>query len=271
MAGSAHNAGPRDEQGKLIRFPRSKWVPEDGVEPLTGEHSDAVESTTATVEGPAPELEAFEADDFWASGDTQQFVGTGGSSAPVATPVADGVDEQPVIVEPALAAAACGGGTPAIGWRRQLRIPLPTTWVAAGLVLAALVATGVLIAALASGTSHTLARHAPASLARPIQPTKPWVVYSARPHPAKRHMTPAHRAKPAAPASSGTSTSGGASSSSQAGGSSPVQAQPVYHSSPPASVAGASGSSSGGGGGSSSSNQNAGPTSALGPGTSPSG
>ncbi len=36
MAGSAHNGGPREEQGRLIRFPCGQWVPEDGIEPLNG-------------------------------------------------------------------------------------------------------------------------------------------------------------------------------------------------------------------------------------------
>jgi hypothetical protein len=34
------NGGSREEPGGVMRFPRSNWVPEDGVEPLTGVAGD---------------------------------------------------------------------------------------------------------------------------------------------------------------------------------------------------------------------------------------
>ncbi len=84
MAGSPHDGNSRSEQGTLIRFPRSKWVPDDGIEPLNGD-VDAQHSSESSA---IPELDAvqngadersswpaFEASDFWASGDTQEFVG----------------------------------------------------------------------------------------------------------------------------------------------------------------------------------------------------
>ncbi len=268
MAGSADNAGPRDEQGKLIRFPRSSWVPKDGVEPLTGESGETAESTTATVEAPRQELEAFEADDFWASGDTQQFVGTGGSSPSTGAPVSGDAAEPAGASEPALAAAASAGGTAALEWR-SLRVPMPTSWIAAVLVAAALAATGVVVVSLTSGTSPNVARHSHATVAHVVKPAKPWVARSAKPRRARRHVIRPRPPKPASSARSGTSVAAsGQSVSSQA---SSTPAPPSYQAPPAASAASDSGSSSGGGSASSSSSGSAGPTSPLGPGTSPSG
>jgi hypothetical protein len=77
------SVGPGDEQRKVIRFPRSAWMAEDGVEPLTGGHTRPADSTTAGAKGSSEELDAFEPDDFWASGETQQFVRATGSGEPV--------------------------------------------------------------------------------------------------------------------------------------------------------------------------------------------
>ena len=265
MAGSGDNAGPRDEQGKLIHFPRSSWVPEDGVEPLGTTPPASGDATTATLEAPGRDVEAFEPDDFWDSGDTQQFVGAGGSTTPIGTPVSSDAAEPAGAGEPALATSSYAGGTTALGWR-ALRVPLPTTWVGAVLAAAALAAIGALIVSLTGGTSHTLARQSHATVARVVKPAKPWVAYSAKPHAAKRHVT---RPRTAKPPSSGSSDSVAAPSSSQAAVPASAPAQLVYRPTPAASAASDSGSSSGGGG--SSSGQSAGPTSPLGPGTSPSG
>lgn len=84
MAGSAHNGGPREEQGNVILFP---GVPRDGVEPL-----DGVNPATPASHGEnnTPHRLAFEADDFWDSGDTQEFVGVAGSSSSAETKVPPG-------------------------------------------------------------------------------------------------------------------------------------------------------------------------------------
>ena len=92
MGGSEHNGGTRDERGTLIPFPRSGWIPADGIEPLNtedlqpnstsdagnGTHRDGAERRTGSA--------TIEADDFWASGETQEFVGVAsaadGSPAP---------------------------------------------------------------------------------------------------------------------------------------------------------------------------------------------
>jgi hypothetical protein len=74
LAGSANNDDPREDHGNVILFP---GVPRDGVEPL-----DRVESAAPTPddEGNGSRRLAFEAGDFWESGDTQEFVGVAGSS-----------------------------------------------------------------------------------------------------------------------------------------------------------------------------------------------
>jgi len=244
-------------------------VPDDGVEPLTAESG---ESTTATVEAPPQEFEAFEADDFWASGDTQQFVGTGRSSGPIGGPPGDdSVSSRAVTGEPAVAAVSGDVPLPETGlpsWRRPLPVTLPTSWIAASVVVAGLAATILLIVSLTSGASYKVARHSSASFSRAVKPVKPWVAYSAKPSAAKRHVARPH---PKTPARSTSSASAGTPSSSQPAGSAPVQAQPVYQPSPSASAAGDTGSSSSSGGGASSSGQRAGPTSPIGIGTSPSG
>lgn len=89
MARSAHT-GSRDEQGKLIRFPRSRWIPDDGIEPLDGSSQamqtlepSAAEPEDGSVEGASRrDWPAFEAGDFWDSGDTQEFVGATSAAQP---------------------------------------------------------------------------------------------------------------------------------------------------------------------------------------------
>jgi hypothetical protein len=83
LPGSGTSRGQGEEQGKLIRFPRSSWVPEDGIEPLNGdglgEHSAGYDAPVE-IDGPnvaehGSTWPGIEAGDFWASGDTQEFVG----------------------------------------------------------------------------------------------------------------------------------------------------------------------------------------------------
>ena len=93
MGGSEHNGGTRDERGTLIPFPRSGWIPADGIEPFNtgdlqpGSTSEAGSGAQAGAEQTGGSA-TIEADDFWASGDTQEFVG-------VASP-ADGSGPAPV-------------------------------------------------------------------------------------------------------------------------------------------------------------------------------
>ena len=81
MGGSGNSGSSDDERGTLIRFPRPEWIPADGIQPLNthdreensagepanGEHGEGAERGAGTA--------TIEADDFWASGDTQEFVG----------------------------------------------------------------------------------------------------------------------------------------------------------------------------------------------------
>jgi hypothetical protein len=95
VARSQSTDGSGDEQGTLISFPRSKWVPDDGIQPL-----DTGNGHKATRDGDPPvgddidesvvqssRSPAIEATDFWASGDTQEFVGVA-PSPPAAPPAA---------------------------------------------------------------------------------------------------------------------------------------------------------------------------------------
>jgi hypothetical protein len=83
VAGSQSTGGSGDEQGTLISFPRSKWVPDDGIEPLNpgNDHEPAGEDDPVAADGvdesaaQGARSPAIEATDFWASGDTQEFVG----------------------------------------------------------------------------------------------------------------------------------------------------------------------------------------------------
>lgn len=84
MAGSANNDNPREDHGNVILFP---GVPRDGVEPLDGVDPAA---PTPDDEGNGSRRLAFEAGDFWDSGDTQEFVGVAGSSSSVTSAVLPG-------------------------------------------------------------------------------------------------------------------------------------------------------------------------------------
>jgi hypothetical protein len=83
LEGSEDNGGTRDEPGTLIRFPGSGWIPADGIQPLNGSarRLDSPGAQEASSDRPEPRS-AFDAGDFWDSGDTQEFVG--------ATSTADG-------------------------------------------------------------------------------------------------------------------------------------------------------------------------------------
>jgi hypothetical protein len=142
LGGSAHNGGPRDQQGEVIRFPRSKWVPEDGIEPLNGDAEDQHSPEGGAVAELDPgqsgadqrsSWPAIEASDFWASGDAQEFVGVA-PMARASTPPADrhdGISEAVVGDGPAdrpvsHADQAWGGGEPG---KRHSRAPLLTALV----------------------------------------------------------------------------------------------------------------------------------------------
>jgi hypothetical protein len=100
LGGSEHKGGTRDERGTLIPFPRSGWIPADGIEPLNtedpqpssttepgiGVHQNGAEQRTGSA--------TIEADDFWASGDTQEFVG--------AASAANGSEPPPAVRLPEL-------------------------------------------------------------------------------------------------------------------------------------------------------------------------
>ena len=156
MAGSAHNGGPRDEHGKLIRFPRGQWVPEDGIEPLNGETRTA-DTRSLTNGADGEDRNAFEADDFWDSGETQEFVGVSASRS------ADALAPTSPMGEGGSASAHAGATTqlplegdvdgvdsdrglsqPLWMWVRP-RLRLSTAMVAATLGLIAIVGTGAAV------------------------------------------------------------------------------------------------------------------------------
>jgi hypothetical protein len=75
LEGSEDSGSTRDERGTLIRFPGSGWIPADGIQPLNGS-TQTVEPPDAEEASGTPERRAaFEAGDFWDSGETQEFVG----------------------------------------------------------------------------------------------------------------------------------------------------------------------------------------------------
>jgi hypothetical protein len=196
VAGSADNDGARDGHGKVIHFPRSNWVPDDGVEPLTGEPAEPIEpakSTTATLEPPSRDREAFEPDDFWDSGDTQQFVGTGGS--PKASTSAQ-IDEPPVAVR----STAGDGAVPTVSEsgsatrRRAIRIrallarrppslSLPARKFGLAFALVAVLGAGAIAEILTAGGPSKPAFHAAtASSTEPLIRHRPWVARGVKPH-----------------------------------------------------------------------------------------
>lgn len=154
MAGSSDNVGLRDEHGKLIDFPRSSWVSADGVEPLGPGPMKSGESATATGEDPERELEAFEPDDFWASGQTQQFVGGGDASTGAGL---NSASEALRSAQPGLADAPPApdrdlpSSDRAVHRRArwsQLSLPGPATLLVAALAVCALAGTGVTLVLL---------------------------------------------------------------------------------------------------------------------------
>jgi hypothetical protein len=77
LPGSEPSGGGRDEPGKLIRFPYSQWIPEDGIEPLSqedGEQPSRDEGDGSADLGGGSPASASDPDGFWASGETQEFV-----------------------------------------------------------------------------------------------------------------------------------------------------------------------------------------------------
>ena len=259
MAGSGDNAGPRDEQGQLIHFPRSSWVPEDGVEPLGAAPAPPGDATTATLEAPGREVEAFEADDFWDSGDTQQFVGSGRAAPPVPP------DE--CTLEPEAADARISSRRLALLTWGRFSLPRPSSFVAAALVLASLAGTSVVIELLTAPGAKKLADYPAASRAHAsasIRKPRPRVAVSIRRH----RVAASHRKKPHTTTKHATVVATTRSTATPAAPQQPVhQTQPTYQS---ASRAVAASSDSG----SSSGSQHQGPSgtvSLIGAGTSPSG
>ena len=110
--------------------------------------------------------EAFEADDFWASGDTQQFVGARRSSAfdvgpnrdpaslPRSVPGARDNGVEPISEVNGHGADHSRSARAASEWAlsraisRRLSVPRPTMVIAAALVLAVLAGTGVVVGVL---------------------------------------------------------------------------------------------------------------------------
>jgi hypothetical protein len=139
VAGSQSTGGSGDEQGTLISFPRSKWVPDDGIQPLnTGNGHEAAgdgdppatddidESVVLGSRSPA-----IEATDFWASGDTQEFVGAAPSA--YRSPPTDGIESE----------GGGGGRTTRRAWRSvSLTRLLPRAQLVASVVVVMLLAAG---------------------------------------------------------------------------------------------------------------------------------
>lgn len=142
MARSPDNGSPRDEQGRLIRFPRSKWVPDDGIVPLNADAPGNEPARVAPEAGAAAQAPAIDAGDFWASGETQQFVGADARSAVIETPAGDRAAADQRDQEPASRGAVGGsesrepvtppraserGSEPsdqAVSERRRMRLPI---------------------------------------------------------------------------------------------------------------------------------------------------
>jgi hypothetical protein len=139
VAGSQTTGGSGDEQGTLISFPRSKWVPDDGIEPLNTGNGDelAGEGDSAVADGvdesvvQSSRSPAIEATDFWASGDTQEFVGV--APSPHGSPPTESAESAP---EP--------GGRTARRARRSVPLVrrMPRTQLASSLVAVMLLAAG---------------------------------------------------------------------------------------------------------------------------------
>jgi hypothetical protein len=130
VAGSESSEDFQNERAKLIQFPRSPWVPPDGIEPLNGADAGA---GTAMLE-PEPDEQSVAA--FWSGGDTQEFVGldpgsgsgdTDDRRSPMRRKRRPGVRSLAALAGAGLAAAAIGavvlGGAPG-------RAPQPAAFVA---------------------------------------------------------------------------------------------------------------------------------------------
>lgn len=255
MAGSAHSGGPRDEQGKLIRFPHGgSWIPADGIEPLTGDPSTSLrtDSATATHDSSPDDGSAFEADDFWGSGDTQQFVGVASSrsgsapndmaadSVPGYAPSTDATTTTNVFDDQSLTGLAERSARARV--HRDFGFPTllvrgPTSFVAAGLVAVVLVGTGAAVE-LTAGTSPRPARHTAARVAH----TTTAVVHRNVPRPARAKRRPTHsasRARPYRPHVTHPSTSPPPTNTAAASGQPTSYAsrsvQPSYQATTPAS------------------------------------
>jgi hypothetical protein len=112
LEGSEDSGGTRDERGTLIHFPRSGWIPADGIQPLNGSPRTVDPPDAQDEASERPERRAaFEAGDFWDSGETQEFVG-------VASAAGDSTQAEPQ--------ASAAGRTQTSGELRQqlLRTPL---------------------------------------------------------------------------------------------------------------------------------------------------
>jgi hypothetical protein len=234
-------------------------VPEDGVEPLGAAPAPPDNATTATLEAPGCDGEAFEPDDFWESGETQQFVG-GGRSAPPAPSNECTLEPEP---------------TDARISRRRLALPTlgtfsptrPSSLVATALVLASLAGTGAVVELLTAPAAKKVADHPAASRAHAsasLRKPRPRVAVSRRQH----RVAASHRKKRHTTTKLATVVATTRSTATPAAPAQPShQTQPTYQSTPRAVAASSdSGSSSG--------SQHQGPSgtvSLIGAGTSPSG
>lgn len=219
---------------------------------------------TATVED-GRELEAFEPDDFWASGETQQFVG---ASRSVTAPEIESREGDEDDSSRSLPGEPVARSEPR--WRR-LSVGLPTKVIAAAVVLCALAGTGIasvfLIAPSSQRPPHVSVDQRHASTAAIVR--TPWIARAVRHRTVTHRARRAHRHKPStrtrrhAVAAAGTPVSSTPSVSTTP----PTTAtQPAYQAPPPAAASTTHHRSSGG--------HHAGPTgtvSLIGAGTSPSG
>lgn len=268
MGGSEHNGGTRDERGTLIPFPRSGWIPADGIEPLNTENpprSSTSEAGSGAYQDGADQRAGsatIEADDFWASGDTQEFVGVAsaadGSPAPRVSG-ASGVRRWPARPQAlvGLAAAVLMAVAGVAAWQVSSS-PGGLAKRSVGLATSARHRRpSDTYAAASNKTTTTLRQAEVAQLHRSIAPSHP----KARANKTARHRAKAvHRnttAPEVVPVSYEQSTPANSPASTSSGSSSPATGPPQH------SASATTASTSGGAGSSSSSPPQPGPNGAL--------
>jgi hypothetical protein len=154
---------------------RTRWVPPDGVEPLNGNgHTplgrDEEPETEASADGePSSRRPAIDANDFWESGDTQEFVGvavqdddgladSGTADTRVAGLVAT-TRRHPVGSNPALDDGTTPGWTARHGWPKMIA--------GAALALGLLAGGGIALATALQSASQPH-RHAALTAAKDV-------------------------------------------------------------------------------------------------------